>query len=326
MKVLKRAAEYIFIFFVIISLNFLIPRLMPGDPFTYLSSCNESEYVTYSEEQIERYKAYYGLDKPLKVQYRDYLKKTLKGDLGYSIYYNTKVISIIKNRVLWTMGITLVSLLISSFLGVILGSISAFKKDSIFDRFMYFINVVLSEIPSFLIAILLLFTLGAKSKLFPLSGGETVFSELTGLARFKDIIQHGFLPTLALILAQTGGFYLLARNSMITILSKEYMTTAEAKGLRKKRIVFKHGLKNAILPVVTKVFLSLGTILSGALLVENVFNYPGIGKLMKDAVFVRDYVLIQGIFLFVTVFVLVANLLSDIVYKRIDPRVRYDEN
>lgn len=295
---------------------------MPGDPFTFLSSDEGSVHSSYTDEQIAKYKSYYGLDKPLSQQYRDYMINLFRGNLGYSIYFNDTVVSIISKRVVWTIGIVAVSIVISSILGVFLGAFSAWHRNNRIDNIIYSIMITFSEIPSFLIAMLLLFVLAAGTGLFPLSGGITVFGQYdSSFQRIMDIIHHGFLPVLALVLSQTGGYYLLSRNSMITVLSKDYMLTAEAKGLEDRRIIFRHGLKNAILPVVTRIFMNLGTVFGGAILVENVFNYPGVGRLMRQAVMVRDYVLIQGIFLNVCILVLTMNFLADIVYRKLDPRV-----
>lgn len=324
MKVIRKVLEYLFILIIILSLNFLIPRLMPGDPFTYLSSDEGDIHQSYSEEQINMYKAYYGLDKPLKEQYKDYMYKLINKDLGMSIHYNDKVSNIIKNRAKWTISISMVSLFISFFIGLVLGSISAYKKNSLFDKIIYTLMMILSEIPSFLIGIFLLFTLGAKYKIFPLSGGMTVFSDYTGYERYKDLIMHAAMPIISLVLSQVGSFYLLSRNSMLNIIKKEYIKTAKAKGLETRQIIFTHALRNAIIPIITRLFMSLGSILSSAILVENVFNYPGIGSLMKQSIILRDYTLIQGIFLYVSILVLSMNFLADILYKYIDPRLRYD--
>ena len=322
MHFFKRLFEYILVFFIIVSLNFLIPRLMPGDPFTFLSSDEGSVHSSYTDEQIAKYKSYYGLDKPLSQQYRDYMINLFRGNLGYSIYFNDTVVSIISKRVVWTIGIVAVSIVISSILGVFLGAFSAWHRNNRIDNIIYSIMITFSEIPSFLIAMLLLFVLAAGTGLFPLSGGITVFGQYdSSFQRIMDIIHHGFLPVLALVLSHTAGYYLLSSNSMITVLSKDYMLTAESKGLEDRRIIFRHGLKNAILPVVTRIFMNLGTVFGGAIIVENVFNYPGVGRLMRQAVMVRDYVLIQGIFLNVCILVLTMNFLADIVYRKLDPRV-----
>lgn len=323
MNFFKRLLEYCLVFLLILVLNFFIPRLMPGDPFTFLSSDDGSADLSYNAAQIDQYKIYYGMDKPLHKQFSHYIANLVRGDLGYSLYYNAPVRAMIFQRAKWTLGISLISLVCSTLLGTLLGSLSAWHRRSIIDKGLYPLMIMISEIPSFLVAILLLFLVAAKSKFFPLSGGMTVFAHYDHpLDQVFDLVRHGFLPTLSLVLTQLGGFYLLARNSMVTVISKDYMRTALAKGLTSKKIIFRHGLKNALLPIITRVFMSLGSVLGGAILVENVFNYPGLGRLMRDAVMVRDYVLIQGIFLFVAFFVLTMNLLSDVVYKKIDPRVR----
>jgi peptide/nickel transport system permease protein len=322
MRYIGRICEYIMVFLIIVSLNFIIPRLMPGDPFTFLSSEEGGVHNTYTDEQIEKYKAYYGLDKPIAYQYKDYISNLFRGNLGYSIYYNDTVVSVILKRLGWTVGIVVISIVLSSLLGIFIGAVSAWHRNNGIDKIIYSIMIIFSEIPSFLIAMLLLFVLAAGAGLFPLSGAITVFGQYENtFEKIMDIVHHGFLPVLALVLSQTGGYYLLARNSMMTVLSKDYMLTAEAKGLDNRRIVFRHGLKNAILPVITRIFLNLGSVFGGAILVENVFNYPGVGRLMREAVMVRDYILIQGIFLFVSVLVLTMNFLADIVYKKMDPRV-----
>ena len=314
--------QYIITLICVITLNFFIPRLMPGDPFTFLSSEEGQVNTTFSHEDIERYKEYYGLDQPLGKQYLDYIIQLIKGNLGYSISYKEEVLIIIKGRILWTLFLVITSIVFSSIIGVVLGSISAYLKDSFSDKFLYLSFITLSEIPSFLIALLLMFYFSAQLKLFPLSGGVTHFLEFTSVGeKLYDILHHAILPVTSLIITGAGPFYLLARNSMIHILQKDYMRTARGKGLNKARIIFVHGFKNAMPPVITRIFLNLGSILGGAVLVENVFRYPGIGSLMREAVFLRDYPLIQGIFLIMTIFVLTMNYMAEVIYKKLDPRV-----
>ena len=172
----KMLLGYLLTFLIIITLNFFIPRLMPGDPFTSLSSEEGDITVIYSEEQIERYKRYYGMDRPIAEQYIGYLKNLLKGNLGYSIYYNQEVVSILKNRVPWTVAIVICSLIISSFLGTILGSISAWFRNSKLDKILYISMVFISEVPAFLMGILLLFLWQGDGVCF-LSGGMSMFTQ-----------------------------------------------------------------------------------------------------------------------------------------------------
>lgn len=318
-----KLTEYIITFICVITLNFFIPRLMPGDPFTFISSDENDVTVTYTDDQINKYKEYYGLDDPIHIQYINYIKNTFKGNFGYSIYYNDDVTNIIKERIRWTISLVIISLVISSAFGTLLGSISAWNRNKITDQVLYFISIFFSEIPSFLIGLLFLFIFAAKLKWFPLSGGISNFANYNSeFSKLLDIVHHAVLPVLTLSFVGTGGFYVLSRNSMISVLSKDYMKTAKAKGLSKKRRIFRHALRNSILPIVTRFFFSLGTMIGGAILVENVFNYPGVGRLMREAVFLRDYPLIQGIFILVTLLVLTMNLFADILYKKLDPRVK----
>lgn len=295
---------------------------MPGDPFTFLSGGTDEVTVSYSAEQIEKYKEYYGLDKPLVSQYVSYLGQLLQGDIGYSIYYHEDVLVILGKRVLWTISLVVVSLLLSCLFGIVLGSLSAWNRDNGIDRVLYFFMICFSEIPAFLIGLLLLFIGAAWLEWFPLSGGMSNFIVFSSpFYKVMDLIHHAILPVITLVLARLGSFYMIARSSMLTVLSKDYMRTAQGKGLSKTRIIFAHALKNASIPVITRVFLNLGTIFGGAILVENVFNYPGVGQLMRESVMMRDYILIQGIFLFFAIAVLFMNFIADLLCRKLDPRI-----
>ena len=315
--------HYPLVFLLIITINFFLPRLMPGDPFLFLSVTDDVSDIIYTEEQIAEYKAYYGLDKPLGIQYLNYLGGLARGYLGYSIYYNRNVTEIILSRIPWTLFIVSVSLFLSSLIGIVTGSISAwFRKKSV-DPALYFMMIVFSEIPAFLLGVFFLFLFAARLRWFPLSGGITPFARFHSYAGvLGDLLRHAALPVATLTLTRMGEFYLLSRNSMIAVLTKSYITTARTKGLKRRRIIFRHALRNALPPVVARIFMSLGMLFGGSVLVENVFDYPGIGRLMREAVIVRDYVLIQGIFFCITIAVLLMNLLADFVYRRMDPRLR----
>ncbi len=314
--------HYLLVALVMLSVNFFLPRLMPGDPFLYLSVEDGNVSTVFSKEQVDHYKAYYGLDKPLHVQFLNYLVGLSQGDMGYSIYYNTGVTEMIFSRLPWTLFIVVSSLLLSSVIGAVLGAISAWLWGKAADRVMYLSMIVISEIPAFLLGVLFLFILAAQMRWFPLSGGISVFATFDSpLAKIGDILHHAFLPILTLTLSRVGGFFLLSRSSMLMVLSKDYIRTAKAKGLGKKSVIFRHALKNALPPIVARVFMSLGTSFGGAVLVENVFAYPGVGRLMREAVGNRDYVLIQGIFLTITMMVLLMNWMAELIYKKLDPRV-----
>ena len=314
--------EYLVTLMIILTINFFLPRLMPGDPFLHLSGEAGMEIVTFTEEQREYFIAHYGLDRPLSEQYLRYLAALLRGDLGFSYYYNADVAGIILGRIPWTLLMVTAATFFSLLLGIFLGSFSAWRREAWQDKVTYLLIVIFSEIPVFLLGIMLLIVFAAGLGLFPLSGAITPFSGYTGFALTKDILHHAMLPVIALSLTRAGGIYLLVRNSLTTILAKDYMRTARAKGLSEGRIRYRHALKNAMLPLVTRVTMQLGGMVGGVVLVENIFAYPGLGRLMQEAVFVRDYPLLQGIFLVLAFSVLTANLLADLLYRFLDPRIR----
>ncbi len=322
-KRIKSILGYIFTFLLLITINFSLPRLMPGDPFIHAGG-EAGEVITYySDDQIEYLREYYGLDEPVHTQYFTYLGEVLTGDLGFSYYYNEDVNQIILKRLPWTMLLVLASTTLSIILGIIIGSYSAEKRGNWQDRAVYLVMIIFSEVPAFLIGIFLLVILGATLGLFPLSGGVTHFTVHESFwSQAVDILYHSALPVMTLTLSRVGGMYLIVRNSMTTVMSKDYIKTAKAKGLKKMRIKYVHGLRNAILPLVTRVCLQMGGIIGGAVLAENVFAYPGLGTLMTDAVFVRDYPLLQGIFLIMALTVMGANIIADFLYKKLDPRTR----
>lgn len=318
-----RLAEYGFTILIVITLNFFLPRIMPGDPFLVLSSDSpEQEEIVLNEEQREFYFHYYGLDKPVGEQYFIYLGELWGGDLGYSVYYKEPVSVIILRRLPWTLLMVMAALALSTCIGVVLGSLSAWYRERWPDKVLFFSLILLSEIPAFLLGLVLLFVFAAGLGLFPLSGALTHFAEYDNRwEKLLDILHHACLPVIALTVARLGGMYLLARNSMTTVLEKDYLRTAWAKGLTRRRVIFRHALRNSLLPIATRVFLSLGSLVGGAILVENVFAYPGLGYLMREAVRIHDYPVVQGIFLVVSIFVLLANFFADLVYRMLDPRI-----
>ena len=318
----SRTLEYFLTFLVIITLNFMLPRMMPGDPFLHLSGEGGEEVWAFTAEQRQYFQEYYGLDRPLPEQYVRYLTGLAQGDLGVSYYYRDQVSSIIIRRLPWTLMIVAGATFLSLILGIFLGSFSAFHRESWKDKSLYLTMIVFSEIPAFLLGIALLILFAAGMGLFPLSGAMSHFSNYTGWDQVKDVLHHAALPIITLAFARVGGIYLLVRNTYTTVLGKDYIRTARAKGLTEGRIRYYHALRNALLPLVTRVALQMGAMVGGAVLVENVFAYPGLGRLMRDAVFVRDYPLLQGIFLVLAFGVIGANLLADLLYRVLDPRTR----
>ncbi|MGI5089777.1 ABC transporter permease [Treponema sp. OMZ 305] len=308
--------KYFVLFFALITAHFFLPRLMRADPFVFISS-DGTEVASYSEEEINKYKAYYGLDKPLWQQYVQYVAGIATANLGYSIYFKDSVVNLIFKRLVWTAGIVCASLLFSLLLGLCLGSLSAWFAGKRLDGFLYHTMTVVSEIPSFLTANAILMLFVIRWRVLPTSGGITPFLPLEfTLPVITDIIKHAVLPALTLSLLKTPDFYFVTRSAMLRQLQKKYVETAQAKSLGAFTIVVKHCLPNASNPIITRFLLSLQTLFNGALIVENVFKYPGIGRLIRDAVFYRDYLLLQGIFFVITVFILCISAVGEAVYRR----------
>ena len=312
--------KYIVLFFILLTIHFILPRIMKADPFVFLSS-DGTEVASYTEEEILKYKQYYGLDMPLWRQYLNYLFGIFTGNLGYSIYFKEKVITLIFSRLVWTAGIIIFSLSISSVFGLFLGSFSAWNCQRKIDTILYQGMVIISEIPSFLTANMILMFFIIKWRILPTAGGITPFIKIEFSWNFiLDIIKHAILPSLTLTFLRLPDFYFVSRSAMLQQIQKKYVETAQAKSLGDIYILMRHCLPNAINPIMTRFLLSIQTMFNATLIVENVFKYPGIGKLIRDAVFYRDYLLLQGIFLVITIFILTISLLGENFYQTIEKR------
>ncbi|WP_338947972.1 ABC transporter permease [Fusobacterium nucleatum] len=312
--------KYIVLFFILLTIHFILPRIMKADPFVFLSS-DGTEVASYTEEEILKYKQYYGLDMPLWRQYLNYLLGIFTGNLGYSIYFKEKVTTLIFNRLVWTAGIVIFSLCISSVLGLFLGSFSAWNYQRKMDTILYQGMVIISEIPSFLTANMVLMFFIIKWRILPTAGGITPFIKIEFSWSFiLDVIRHAVLPSLTLTFLRLPDFYFVSRSAMLQQIQKKYVETAQAKSLGDIYILMRHCLPNAINPIMTRFLLSIQTMFNATLIVENVFKYPGIGKLIRDAVFYRDYLLLQGIFLVITIFILTISLLGENFYQTIEKR------
>ena len=312
--------KYIVLFFILLTIHFILPRIMKADPFVFLSS-DGTEVASYTEEEILKYKQYYGLDMPLWRQYLNYLLGIFTGNLGYSIYFKEKVTTLIFSRLVWTAGIVIFSLCISSVFGLFLGSFSAWNCQRKIDTILYQEMVIISEIPSFLTANMILMFFIIKWRILSTAGGITPFIKIEFSWNFiLDIIKHAILPSLTLTFLRLPDFYFVSRSAMLQQIQKKYVETAQAKSLGDIYILMRHCLPNAINPIMTRFLLSIQTMFNATLIVENVFKYPGIGKLIRDAVFYRDYLLLQGIFLVITIFILTISLLGENFYQTIEKR------
>lgn len=308
--------RYTVIIFLILTVNFLLPRTMRSDPFLYLSG-DSNETSAYSEEQILQYRAWYGLDRPLWRQYLSYLGGIVMGDLGHSIYYRKPVSELILGRLPWTVGIVLAGLLLGAVGGVLLGSLSAWRVGTRLDRVLCRVMVAGSQVPSFITGIVVLLFFALVVPGLPLSGGSSPFATLQlDVRTAADIVLHAILPVLTLTLIRLPDFFMTARSAMLHETGAAYVLTARAKGLGTPAILFRHCLRNAANPIVTRALLGMANLFNGALVIENVFSYPGLGILIREAVFQRDYILMQGVFMAIAILTLSVSACAELFYAR----------
>jgi peptide/nickel transport system permease protein len=308
-------------FLFILALNFFLPRMMPGNPL--MAIYGDEALVAMTPALKAHLVARFALDQPLWQQFVAYIAALFRGDMGWSYFYNAPVLKVILGSLPWTLLVVGTSLVLSTLLGVVLGIESGWRRGSRTDRALLTGLMSLNGFPDFFLGLVLLIVFGVLLGVAPLSGALTPYSGLSGLALVLDVLKHMALPVAALTAAYLAGGYLLTRNTMITVLKSPFMLTARAKGLSQKTLKYRHAGRNSMLPVLTMTGIWLGRVVTGALFVELVFAYPGVGQLTYQALLARDYPVIQGVFLMVAISVLVANFAVDFLYPRLDPRVSY---
>jgi peptide/nickel transport system permease protein len=305
-----------------LSLNFLIPRLAPGDP---ASAMQQKFQGKLEPEAVAALTKAFGLsDAPLHVQYLNYLGDLAHGNLGISItYFPTPVAEVLSTALLWTIFLAGLSVVFAFCLGTFLGILSSWKRGGKLDAIAPPTFIFLGAFPYFWMAMVILYVFAFVLGWFPARAAYT--DTLTPGFTWEfisDMLHHAVLPALSIVLASTGGWLLSMRNTMIGILSADYVTMAQAKGLPENQVMLRYAARNALLPNVTGFGMALGFVLSGSLLTEIIFSYPGQGTLFFEAVKAQDYFLMQGLFLAITLAVLAANWLVDSAYFFLDPRTR----
>jgi peptide/nickel transport system permease protein len=322
---LRRLGFYAIALWAALTLNFAIPRLMPGNPVDILLAKLQQRGGAVSPDTRRAYELLLGGDdsESLWTQYVDYLGNLRHGDLGVSVsYYPAKVSDVISQSLPWTVVLVGLSTIIAAMLGVTLGAFVGWKPGTWVDSLIP-ATTLLAAVPYFWLALLLTYLLARVLGWFPLQGGYDVALTPGWNAEFIfSAIRYGFLPALTIVLASIGGWLLGMRNMMVSTLSEDYVLTAEAKGLSARKILRSYASRNAVLPSVAGFAISLGFVVSGSVITEYVFSYPGIGGRLLGAVENNDYALMQGVFLFITLAVLGANLVVDMLYGLIDPRTR----
>lgn len=323
----RRLIAYLLTVFIAISANFFIPRLIPGDPISALLAqmAQHGEIVSGGTEIIEAYKEQFGLNGSWLEQYVRYLWSLLRGDLGPSIMaFPTTVQELLVTAIPWTMGLLLVATVISWLLGNLLGAIVGWRRESKTNSTIVLLSLGLNQIPYYFVALLLVFFFSYNLPIFPSSGGFSLIGgRPEGMALVWDIIYHATLPALSIVIASVGFWVITMRSMILTTLGEDYILLAEAKGLKRQVVLLKYALRNALLPQAAAFGIALGFVMNGSILTETIFNYPGIGALLLSAIGNLDYNLLQGILLLTILAVLTANLILEMLYPIIDPRISH---
>ncbi len=310
--IIKRLLQLIPTLIGVSIITFFLIRLAPGDPATAILGINATP------EKVEYINKVYRLDQPLPIQYLSWMGKVFKLDLGRSILFNQDITELLLVRIPVSFQLALFAMLISLLVSLPSGIISAVKRNTLFDHMARFVAFLGISIPGFWLGILLLYLFGVLVPLFPLYGFKSIFTD------FSAGINHIFLPALTLGLALAAMVTRMTRSSMLDILHENYITTARSKGLIERAVILKHAFNNAIIPIITVVGVQLGYILGGSVLVEVVFALPGLGRLMVDSIFKRDYPVVQAIVLFYALIFILINLIVDLLYAYLDPRISYE--
>ncbi|WP_022891131.1 ABC transporter permease [Agromyces subbeticus] len=325
----RRIAFYAVTLWAALTLNFFIPRMMPGDPADILLAKLERVGRDIPPGVEHSIRLLLGSDtgESLWTQYVTYLQRIFSGDLGVSVtQYPVSVSTLISESLPWTIGLVGLATLISFIIGIAGGIWIGWKRGTWLDGVIP-ASTLLQSVPYFWLALLLVYFFSVQNSWFPRIHAYGL--EFTGGPEWSwafagSVIYYGFLPALTIVLSSFGGWLLGMRNMMVSTLSDDYVTTAEAKGLKNSRVLLTYAARNAILPSIAGFGISLGFVVAGSIVMEQVFSYPGIGKLLIQAVQNNDYALMQGIFLIITVTVLAANFIMDLVYGFIDPRTRHN--
>jgi len=314
-----KGVQYALVLLFAITLNFLLPRMMPGSPLVFLAG-EDVSFLT--EEQRGALVSSLGLDRPLWAQYGRYLFQLARGDLGHSFQKARPITEIIGERLPWTLLLVGLSLLTATLVGIAWGALAAWRRGTMLDLGSLGLSMFFESTPSFWLGMIFIALFAAGLRWFPIFGAVTPGAVLDGWARVSNVAWHLVLPLATLTLITIPGMFLIMRYSMLTVLGEQYIATARAKGVEERRVLFRHAIRNALLPVATVFMLNVGFIVSGATVIETVFSYPGVGRLLYEAVLNRDYPVMQATFFIITISVIVANILADLLYPLIDPRVR----
>ena len=317
--ILKRILTGLMAVLIVFTFNFFIIRLAPGDPIKIIAGRDNP-----SREMIDALYEKYGLNKPIHIQLWAYLKNIIKGDFENSILYGEPV-----TKLLWdTMGpsllLALTGTILALLLGTMLGLYAARHQNSFIDVFFSGISYIFNSMPSFWLGIMLIMIFATKLKMFPTSGMNDMRNAYTGVMYVLDVMKHLFLPCLTLIIIEIPMYFKIAKSSVTQVLAEDFITTFRAVGMSEKKIFNKYVFKNSMLPVITVFGINLAYIVTGSALVETVFGWPGMGRMMMDSIMRRDYPLLMAIYLILSLSIAVMMVITDLVYAYVDQRIRYN--
>ncbi|MGM0420618.1 MAG: ABC transporter permease [Bacillota bacterium] len=309
----RRLLRGAFTILIAVTITFILLRMMPGDPVTVMVDPRMGAEMR--EQMIIRF----GLDRPLLVQYFHYIRNLLIGDLGFSFYYRRSVAKVILARLPWTILLMGTAQLITMLIGIPLGIIAGYKQGSGVDQAIntFAIFGIAIFIPWLGLTLLHLF--GYRIPIFPIGGAHT--PRLTGFDYYQSVLRHLVLPAISLMIIMIANYTLYMRSSIIDVLSEDYIRTARSKGVSERRVLLVHALRNAFLPTLTMAGLMIGRMAGGAVLTETIFAYPGLGRMIFEAVSQQDFPVLQGAFLILAFTVILMNILTDILYAYLDPRI-----
>ena len=314
---LRRMAHAVPLVLGVVVVNFTLIHLAPGDPMLALIG----EFQA-SPEFVQSVRQQFGLDRPLPVQLGLYLLNLLRGDFGFSFALKQPVLEVILDRVPATLLLMGAAILYATVCGALFGVLSSRRQYSHTDNFFTLVSLIGYSMPVFWLGQILLILFGLTFPILPAQGMESLREAYTGMARGVDILRHLVLPAFTLGLGYLAVDVRFTRASMLEVMAQDYIRTARAKGLSERVVFYKHALRNALIPLVTITGLNFGFLLAGAVLTETVFAWPGLGRLMYDSIYARDYPVLMGMFVFISVMVIAVNLITDILYSVLDPRIR----
>ncbi|MBU8920598.1 MAG: ABC transporter permease [Bacteroidales bacterium] len=313
---IRRSLQSLLLIWIVLTITFFLMHLAPGDPMA------RYDHPDISPETVRMMREQLGLDRPVMEQYFRWAGSFVKGDFGTSLRYNRPVGELLRIAIPNTLRLTVASLFLYMVIGIMLGMVSAARRYSVFDRLTTVISLFLYSVPSFWLALMLILFFSLKLGVLPSSHMQSLdVSGLSGLQLSADRLSHLILPAFVLGVASAAGLARYMRGSMLDVLKEDYIRTARAKGLPEGRVLMKHAFRNAAIPVVTILGLSLPFLLGGAVIVEKIFSWPGMGGLMVDAIYSRDYPVVLAINFVVAVMVILGNLLADTGYALLDPRI-----